>query len=125
MICMLCDDDAVGAGRSTRKPQRQIIRLRSRAGKHDVAVTCDLSAERANKIFGVIENAVLQISRMRAQRCHLTRDRFGDVTISVPQRNDIVICVKILPTFLIVEKNAVAANHVNRIGIEMPVGRSQ
>ncbi len=116
------DDHASVARGRLRDAQSEVAGLGTGAREHHVL---DRVRHRRQQVLGVVDDARVQVARVRAEQCRLRGDRRDDPRMCVTDRRHVVVGVQVLHSVDVVEMDALAAHELHGCVVEEPVRRSE
>ena len=92
------------------KPQREIIRL---AAATDKSRHCQALRQRRRQCFGVRNDCIVQIARIRIEYPRLPRQYFHDFTVGMTEMRHIIVAIEIGAPAIIIEKYALPTHDLH------------
>src|SRR5262249_22811473 len=91
-------------------------------GEHHMPCSADAATKRIPQVFGIVKNALVQISGVRAKCCELPGNGCNDLGMGMSYGHHVIVGVQVLVAGVVVEVYAVPADHFERRVVEEPVG---
>ncbi|MDT4848296.1 hypothetical protein FQZ97_823830 [compost metagenome] len=125
VVGLRSDDYTFLAGVMHRHTQRQVICFGARAGEHRMASLTERAIDGSQQVFGVLQDAVLEIPGVSAQDVCLAADRVCNLRMSMADADDVVVSVQVIVAVPVKQQGALAAADLYRILVEEPVSGTQ
>ncbi len=114
-------NDTLIAGYRPSDSVGQVVGFRTRA---DQRAHREVAGQRIGKHLGIFDDRMVQVTRVRVQRSNLGCQRFDHMRVTVSDRRYVVVAVQVLPALVIEQPDTFATSQVQRLIVEMTVGRA-
>ena len=85
----------------------------------------EIARQPLHQHFAELDDALVQVARMRVERRGLVAQRFDDVRMAMTDRDHVVVTVEIFPAVDVPQGSTRAAHQVQRFVEETLVGRAE
>ena len=118
VIGSLGDDNALLPADVARDLYREVVGFAAGAGEY---AGLEIARQARSQAFAELDDAFMQVTRVRVQRRCLVAQRFDHLRMAVPHRDHVVITIEIFAAVGVPQRRARAAHQVQRLVVKILV----